>query len=151
MKKSRLATGQRVTPSWVKERMAHRPDWRCQTAEQRADFTEFVLQELSLRMIQTGARNATSFTARLAEPLPTDGREKPWLVRAFDDAESAARAVPIIREIFEDYWADGREAGRVYRGHDPSAEMIAAEYAGVSVDDVERVLKRSKGKRPSAE
>lgn len=129
--------------------MADRPAWRCQTPEEREAFTEFVVQDLQMRTINFGARHASTFTERLAEPPPTDGREKPWHVRALSDAEFAANAVPLIREIFEDYWADGRQAGRLYRGHDPSAEMIAAEYAGVSVDDVERVLKRSKDKRPS--
>jgi hypothetical protein len=149
VKKSLLATGQRKTPSWVAERLADRPPWRCHTDDQRDWFMEFVIEELKLRMIYVARANADIFARGMEEPTPADGREKRWIARAFDDAESAARAVPIIREIFEDYWTEGREVGRVYRGHDPSAEMIAAKYANVSVHDVERVLKRSKKKRPA--
>lgn len=149
MKLSRLKSGQRATPSWVAERMRDRPDWRCRTEEQRAAFTDFVLQDLALRSMQAGAMAADLLQAALDAPASRDGREKPWLVRAFADAEQGARAVPLIREIFEDYWTEGRETGRQYRGHDPSAEQIAAIYAGCSIEQVQAALKKGKAKRPS--
>lgn len=151
MKKSRLVTGQRVTPSWVAQRVEDRPPWRCRTGDEQDWFMEFVIEDLKLRLMQHGAQTAGSLVTRLAEPLPTDRRAKPWFARAFDDAEQAARAVPLIREVFEDYWAEGRDAGRLYRRHDPTAEMIAAKFAGVPVEEVEKVLKWSKAKRPSLE
>lgn len=149
MKLGRLKAGQRKTPSWVAERMAERPAWRCRNAEEEAMFMDFMLQELSLRVMMDGALKGSVLTRHLNDPPPSDGRKKPWTVKAFADAENGARAVVMIREIFEDYWVEGREAGRQYRGHDPSAEQIAAAYVGCSVEDVQRVLKRSKAKRPS--
>lgn len=136
-------------PSWVADRMEDRPAWRCRNAEEVAAFMEFMLQELSLRVSMDGAEKAGVVMRHLEEPPPSDGREKPWMVKAFADAENGARVVEMIREIFEDYWVEGREAGRQYRGHDPSAEQIAAAFAGCSVEDVQRIQRKSKAKRPS--
>lgn len=112
------------------------------------EFKEFIRADLALRFAQLGARNADLFSDIGNVPPPADRRRKPVHERALDPVELAARAVPLIRDIFEDYWTEGRDAGRVYRGHDPSAEEMAAEFGGVSLEDVEQRLKRATDRRP---
>lgn len=149
MKPSRLKLGLRTTPYWVEERMADRPPWRCRNDAEREHFMEFVINELHLRfIIEIAVPAAAKLEASLSVGPPADGRRKPWHVRSLDPAKLAALAVPIIREIFEDYWSEGREGGRLYRGHDPSVEEIAAKFGEVSVEDVKRQLKKAQGKRP---
>lgn len=148
MKKSRRSLGLRKPPNWVAGRMPDRPAWRCRTEAEKAEFTEFIISELALRFAKLGAWNADQMVSSLEGPHPTDRRQKPWHERALDPVELATVAVPIIREIFEDYWTQGRSAGRQYRGHDPSVEEIAAAYGAVSVTEVEQRLKRAKERRP---
>lgn len=150
MKPSRLKLGLRATPDWVAERMADRPPWRCHTEADREHFIEFVINELHLRfIIEVAVPAAANLEASLSAGLPEDGRRKPWHVRSLDPVELAALSVPLIREIFEDYWAEGREGGRLYRGHDPSVEEIAAQFGEVSVDEVKKRLKRTRERRPN--
>lgn len=149
MKKSRLKLGLRRTPDWVAERMADRPPWRCRTEKEREWFTEFVINDLNLRYFQIGARNADKMTESLNTAPSRDRRQVPFHRRVVDPVELAAQAVPLIREIFEDYWPEGRETGRVYRGHDPSVEEIAATFGEVTADQVRQKLKKSKKRRPA--
>jgi hypothetical protein len=128
--------------------MADRPAWRCRTDDEQAEFKQFVFADLELRFLQLGGRNADLIGSIGNAPPPADGRRKPAHVRALDPVELAARAVPLIREIFEDYWTEGRATGRLYRGHDPSAEEIAAEFGGVTIHDLEQRLKKAKHRRP---
>ncbi|MGN6156262.1 MAG: hypothetical protein ACTHN4_11110 [Sphingomicrobium sp.] len=128
--------------------MADRPAWRCRTDDEQAEFKHFVIADLELRFMQLGAPNADLIASVGNEPPPADRRRKPAHVRALDPVELAARAVPLIRDIFEDYWTEGRAKGRLYRGHDPSAEQIAAEFGGVTVEQLEQRLKKAKHRRP---
>ena len=128
--------------------MADRPDWRCRTKEEKERFKEFIFSDLALRFVQMGGRNDELLTSIGKSPPPADRRRKPLYQRALDPVELAASAVPLIRDIFEDYWVEGRETGRLYRGHDPSAEELAAEFGGVSTKEVEQRLKRAKERRP---
>lgn len=110
---------------------------------------EFVLNELQLRfMIEIAVPAAAKLESSLSAGKPDDGRRKPWHVRSLDPVELAALAVPLIREIFEDYWTEGREGGRQYRGHDPSVEFIAAQFGEVSEAEVKSRLKRTRTRRP---
>lgn len=111
---------------------------------------EFMVNELQLRfLIEIAVPAASNLEASLRAGVPADGRRKPWHVRSLDPVELAALAVPLIREIFEDYWSEGREGGRLYRGHDPSVEAIAAKFGEVSVEDVKSRLKRTRKRRPA--
>ena len=129
--------------------MADRPAWRCRTAEECEQFKHFVFAELSLRFLQMGARNGATTFDSIDGPPPGDRRQKRWHVRALDPVELAAQALPLIRDIFEDYWTEGRDSGRLYRGHDPSAEDMAAEFGGVSRHELDQRLKKSKERRPA--
>ena len=90
---------------------------------------------------------AGNLETSLSAGLPADGRRKPWHVRSLDAVELATLAVPLIREIFEDYWSEGRDGGRLYRGHDPSVEEIAAKFGEVDVEAVKTRLKQRKLRR----
>jgi hypothetical protein len=127
--------------------MADRPAWRCRTPEECEAFKEFIFNDLTMRVAQLGARNAGEIEGSVNGERPADRRQKPWHVRALDPVELAAQAVPLIRDIFEDYWTEGRDAGRLYRGHDPSVEDMAAEFGGVTRHDLDQRLKKAKERR----
>lgn len=129
--------------------MKDRPPWRCRTDIECKAFKAFIYDELALRFMLLGGRNANAISDSIDGPPPDDQRRKLWHLRALAPVELAARAVPLIRDIFEDYWAEGREAGRLYRGHDPSVEDMAAEFGEVTRHELEQRLKKAKERRPA--
>lgn len=150
-KSTRLARGERRTPEWVKERMADRPPWLAKKpaeglsyfdrpreidklkAQHLERFREFMFAELDLRFVDAGiehahalARDNRDFVHWIAEPKPTDGRRKREVDKVFNANGFGAKAVMLIREVWEDYWDSVHSDAR---GDSPiSAEALAAEY-----------------------
>lgn len=127
--------------------MADRPPWRCRTPEEVAEFKDFIIGELGLRFMLMGAQESELLNSIGSLPSPSDRRRKLPYQRKFDEVELAAKSVTLIREIFEDYWGEGRKGGRLYRGHDPSVEEMAEEFAGISAAKIKNRIKRG-SRRP---
>lgn len=134
------------------------PDWNCPTPEKEREFKEFIFAELDRRLgadmdamalaLQGGEAEA-EFTKLVRagwtpDPPPKRGRGRPKVhpvEREFHAPEEGARLVPIIRDIFNDFW------GRRNRGR-PKVAEIAAEYAGTTAARVTGRMKRANYRRP---